>query len=131
VRDGESNKRKFYRAVVWFEDPVAEKAAKQLHWGLGAVLMSSPMQVFQFQRHRIRHVLLYDCRLLLVCCVLSAGADGTTAGEAVTVHQATPLRVLHRRPSLIRPRDIYSMRATVMNPNFAVIDLTTQVRPLL
>lgn len=33
--------------------------------------------------------------------------------DGVLVHQITPLRVLHRRPLLTRPRQIYSVKAYV------------------
>ena len=45
----------------------------------------------------------------------------------VEISQKTPLRVLHRRSSLIRPRLVHSMKIhRVLGPHFMVIDVITQ-----
>ena len=64
LREGETDKRKCYTAVVWMSEPMdAERAA-----------------------------------------ALAAKRD-------ITVHQATPVRVLHRRSPMVRPKLVHSMRA--------------------
>ena len=47
------------------------------------------------------------------------------AGEELVVQQATPIRVLHRRTLLDRPRSIFGMRAEWINEHFFQLDLTT------
>eukprot|EP01060_Flectonema_neradi_P010764 TRINITY_DN17846_c0_g1_i1.p1 TRINITY_DN17846_c0_g1~~TRINITY_DN17846_c0_g1_i1.p1 ORF type:complete len:519 (+),score=110.95 TRINITY_DN17846_c0_g1_i1:123-1559(+) len=45
----------------------------------------------------------------------------------VVINQKTPLRVLHRRSSLVRPRIVHSMTVhRVLGPHFMVIDVVTQ-----
>ncbi|XP_030383428.1 putative tRNA pseudouridine synthase Pus10 [Scaptodrosophila lebanonensis] len=48
--------------------------------------------------------------------------------ESFVIQQKTPIRVLHRRPLLTRPRTIYSLKARVQRgqPNVLIIDLVTQ-----
>eukprot|EP00752_Nemacystus_decipiens_P010436 g9298.t1 len=53
-----------------------------------------------------------------------AKALGDAGGELV-VRQATPIRVLHRRTLLDRPRSIFGMRAEWINEHFFQLDLTT------
>ncbi|CAN0514611.1 unnamed protein product, partial [Laminaria digitata] len=43
----------------------------------------------------------------------------------LVVQQATPIRVLHRRTLLDRPRSIFDMRAEWINEHFFVLELTT------
>lgn len=45
-----------------------------------------------------------------------------------TVNQKTPLRVLHRRPLLTRPRQIFNVKAYIYEKNskIIIIDVTTQ-----
>lgn len=47
------------------------------------------------------------------------------APEELVVQQATPIRVLHRRTLLDRPRSIFDMRAEWINEHFFQLDLTT------
>lgn len=47
------------------------------------------------------------------------------APEELVVQQATPIRVLHRRTLLDRPRSIFGMRAEWINEHFFQLDLTT------
>lgn len=47
------------------------------------------------------------------------------APEEMVVQQATPIRVLHRRTLLDRPRSIFDMRAEWINEHFFQLDLTT------
>ena len=42
------------------------------------------------------------------------------------VQQMTPLRVLHRRTLMTRPRYVYAMRAALLTPRFFTLDVTTQ-----
>lgn len=47
--------------------------------------------------------------------------------SGVTINQMTPLRVLHRRPLLVRPRQVYSVKAYVdkgNNPNQSILLLS-------
>lgn len=48
--------------------------------------------------------------------------------EGFMTQQITPLRVLHRRPLLTRPRQIYSVKACVdrTNPKVVILDIVTQ-----
>lgn len=48
--------------------------------------------------------------------------------DGFTIDQLTPLRVLHRRPLLKRPRRIYSVRAQVDRDNarMLILDIVTQ-----
>lgn len=45
---------------------------------------------------------------------------------AVRLEQKTPIRVLHRRPLLTRPRTVYSMRSELINGHYALLELVTQ-----
>lgn len=45
---------------------------------------------------------------------------------SVRVEQKTPIRVLHRRPLLTRPRTVFSMRAELLNARYLQLDLVTQ-----
>eukprot|EP00903_Cladosiphon_okamuranus_P021634 g19890.t1 len=47
------------------------------------------------------------------------------AGEELVVQQATPIRVLHRRTLMDRPRSIFGMRAKWINEHFFQLDLAT------
>lgn len=51
-----------------------------------------------------------------------------TIPEGFTIEQTTPIRVLHRRPLLVRPRHIYCMRASrsSRSEKTLVLDVTTQ-----
>ncbi|XP_063702065.1 putative tRNA pseudouridine synthase Pus10 [Culicoides brevitarsis] len=51
-----------------------------------------------------------------------------TLPEGFTINQTTPIRVLHRRPLLVRPRRIYCMRAsrTSVSDKALVLEVTTQ-----
>lgn len=51
-----------------------------------------------------------------------------TIPEGFTINQTTPIRVLHRRPLLVRPRRIYCMSAsrTNVSEKALVLDVTTQ-----
>lgn len=52
--------------------------------------------------------------------------EGTLCGRPeLVVQQSTPLRVLHRRTLLDRPRSIFDMRVTWINYHFFQLDLTT------
>jgi len=55
-----------------------------------------------------------------------ADADLISSQKDLVVQQATPVRVLHRRTSSIRPKTIYSMSAQLVNRRFLTLDLTTQ-----
>lgn len=44
----------------------------------------------------------------------------------VLLEQKTPIRVLHRRPLLTRPRTVFSMRSEAINEHYALLDLVTQ-----
>jgi len=46
--------------------------------------------------------------------------------EVLEIEQQTPVRVLHRRAQLVRPRSIYSCAAEYVNPHFFLLDVTTQ-----
>lgn len=49
------------------------------------------------------------------------------ATGALVLAQSTPLRVLHRRTSAVRPRRIYACSVVrVLTPRVAVLDVTTQ-----
>lgn len=49
----------------------------------------------------------------------------TLPPEGLVVMQATPIRVLHRRTLLDRPRSIFDMRVQWINEHFFQLDLTT------
>ena len=52
--------------------------------------------------------------------------DGNTAaGQALTVAQQTPLRVLHRRTGMTRDKVIYAIRTEWISPKIFLLDLTT------
>ncbi|CAM9945068.1 unnamed protein product, partial [Hapterophycus canaliculatus] len=55
------------------------------------------------------------------------GGDGGVASkrDELVVQQATPIRVLHRRTLLDRPRSIFDMRAEWINEHFFSLELTT------
>lgn len=79
VREGEKDKRKKYRAVVWVERRVD-------------------------------------------AAVLAA----LNAIENLVVHQKTPVRVLHTRSPLVRPRTVFRASAERINDHFVMLDVTTE-----
>uniref|UniRef100_A0A336MFF3 tRNA pseudouridine(55) synthase n=1 Tax=Culicoides sonorensis TaxID=179676 RepID=A0A336MFF3_CULSO len=51
-----------------------------------------------------------------------------TIPDGFTVQQTTPIRVLHRRPLLVRPRKVYCMQASksTVSDKALILDVTTQ-----
>ncbi|XP_005093417.2 tRNA pseudouridine synthase Pus10 [Aplysia californica] len=55
-----------------------------------------------------------------------ADLEKLSAIKDLTLHQKTPLRVLHRRTAATRDRVVHSMRAEKLSPNRFKLQLTTQ-----
>ena len=59
--------------------------------------------------------------------VEKAMKDAKDKGEkGLVVQQKTPLRVLHRRSLLVRPKCIHSMEVEIVNKHFITLRLDTQ-----
>ena len=57
---------------------------------------------------------------------LSSKLDSLTSdGRSLQILQDTPLRVLHRRTSLTRPKTIYNLSTEWMSPNIFLLDMQT------
>lgn len=56
---------------------------------------------------------------------LRGGGEGGGSRDELVVQQSTPIRVLHRRTLLDRPRSIFDMRAEWINEHFFSLELTT------
>lgn len=67
----------------------------------------------------------YRCVVWVSKPVGRAELDAMCDRPELVVQQSTPLRVLHRRTLLDRPRSIYDMRADWINDHFFVLDLKT------
>jgi tRNA pseudouridine synthase 10 len=65
----------------------------------------------------------YSSRALRADDALFAALNAT---KELTMQQKTPLRVLHRRSMLTRPRTIHTVDARLINEHWFVVDLETQ-----
>ncbi|SPR00188.1 tRNA pseudouridine(55) synthase [Plasmodiophora brassicae] len=65
--------------------------------------------------------------IMWTSAALTDEAVRTLQGSApIEIQQKTPIRVLHRRSLLSRPRTIYELSITRINKHFAVLDLVAQ-----
>lgn len=92
--------------------------------------------IFVFDRDDLKHIKTGEenkKKIYRALCVLRQPAtvevlQRLNVPDGFTIDQLTPLRVLHRRPLLSRPRRIYSVRARVHSDNacMLVVDIVTQ-----
>lgn len=52
--------------------------------------------------------------------------SGVAQEGEFAIDQLTPIRVLHRRSLMNRKKTIHTMKAQLINPHYAILDLTTQ-----
>jgi len=68
----------------------------------------------------------YRCVVRVGRRLTAADVVQLNAHKDVLVQQKTPLRVLHRRTQMVRPRTIHEMHATLLAPRVLQLDLCTQ-----
>jgi len=68
----------------------------------------------------------YRCIVSLSRAVTEDDIRTLNEASEVLLEQLTPMRVLHRRTLISRPRTVHSMRAVRISPRFLQLDLTTQ-----
>ncbi|KAJ1628557.1 hypothetical protein T492DRAFT_908289 [Pavlovales sp. CCMP2436] len=87
-----------------------------------------PSQIAGLVREgQAEHRKAYRCVVWLSRAVTAAEVLAKLDGAgAVRLEQKTPIRVLHRRPLLTRPRTVFSMRSELLNAHFLQLDLVTQ-----
>jgi tRNA pseudouridine synthase 10 len=58
--------------------------------------------------------------------ITQADCDKLSEIRDLEVDQKTPIRVLHRRSQLVRPKMVYRVKATYVNPHFFELHLLAQ-----
>lgn len=68
----------------------------------------------------------YRCIVRVSRRLTPADVAALNGARDVLLQQKTPLRVLHRRTQMVRPRMVYEMHAVQLAPRFLQLDLCTQ-----
>ena len=109
---GEKEKKKSYRAVVYFKDLLRSVGIEENE--LADVKAELPCW-----HEEQATVPEFACRILPEKVKLM------NRMRNIEVKQSTPVRVLHRRAPLVRSKIIHCLHLRILNPCFGLLDLTT------
>ncbi|KAL1396871.1 hypothetical protein pipiens_010197 [Culex pipiens pipiens] len=119
-----------------FKDYLKESAAEEMEQAIDASKLISIKDLQMVERDELVHIKQGEedkRKFYRALCVIDEPVTATTLAalniaEPFAIEQWTPLRVLHRRPLLARPRTIYSVKAfaSQANERAIVVDVVTQ-----